>query len=464
MAVSVPGNSCGTCISPNTGCVLTTDKICYTGPILGKSGININDTVTTAIVKLNNTISTLYTVSNGISLDGSSNTDIEWGQPVGAVGNPAVLTVNREIPLGGKNVFFSGTGNLVIGANSTTDTTSRLQVNGPVAIYAAGAGTQQILKLNSAQTLATPFYEVFDSNGNLIYAVNTLTNGNLFLGANVGINNTTGNENVAIGVTGFGNVGCFTANTTGSQCVAIGGRALPVNTTGNQNIAVGDATLFSNTTGSRNLAFGQATLAFTTTNNDNIAFGVNAGHKSTANYDRCFLVGTSAYSNAVGGSDAIIIGNTAVGNVSATHGTGNIVLGNSACANSTLGNYNIIMGYFAHSSSTTLGDNNISLGNNSSFGASVANTTLIGYAMSTSASNICAIGRADQNVIIGQTTGITDGGAKLQIAGDVSTADPGAGIGKWKLGTVVTASSTLDTTRYVQISIGGVVVKLAVIQ
>jgi hypothetical protein len=45
----------------------------------------------------------------------------------------------------------------------------------------------------------------------------------------------------------------------------------------------------------------------------------------------------------------------------------------------------------------------------------------------------------------------------------IQTADPGLGAALWELGAVQTATSALDTTRYVQVSIGGVVVKLAVI-
>lgn len=61
---------------------------------------------------------------------------------------------------------------------------------------------------------------------------------------------------------------------------------------------------------------------------------------------------------------------------------------------------------------------------------------------------------AGENVLIAQD---------LQVSGSVNTGNPGAGAGIWKLGTVVAAASVLDATRYVQISIGGVVVKLAVI-
>jgi len=45
--------------------------------------------------------------------------------------------------------------------------------------------------------------------------------------------------------------------------------------------------------------------------------------------------------------------------------------------------------------------------------------------------------------------------------GEISSANPGSGIGRWKLGTLISAASTVNTTQYVQIMINGAVVKLA---
>lgn len=67
------------------------------------------------------------------------------------------------------------------------------------------------------------------------------------------------------------------------------------------------------------------------------------------------------------------------------------------------------------------------------------------------------------NVVLGVGTTATDNGAKLQVLGDVTTADPNSGVGKWKLGQVKSASVALDTTRYVEVNIDGTIVKLAVI-
>lgn len=55
------------------------------------------------------------------------------------------------------------------------------------------------------------------------------------------------------------------------------------------------------------------------------------------------------------------------------------------------------------------------------------------------------------------------GTGSVIISPAVSTSDPGSGAGLWKLGVVVVAASVLDATRYVETSINGVIVKLAVI-
>lgn len=45
----------------------------------------------------------------------------------------------------------------------------------------------------------------------------------------------------------------------------------------------------------------------------------------------------------------------------------------------------------------------------------------------------------------------------------LQTADPGAGVAPWRLGTVVAAAAAFDATRYVQVMINGVVVRLGVV-
>lgn len=79
----------------------------------------------------------------------------------------------------------------------------------------------------------------------------------------------------------------------------------------------------------------------------------------------------------------------------------------------------------------------------------------------------------DVNGIANNTTISVDDGAGQVIANAINglrssttirTADPGSGSADWRLGTVVVAASVLDATQYVEVMIGGVVLKLALIQ
>lgn len=64
------------------------------------------------------------------------------------------------------------------------------------------------------------------------------------------------------------------------------------------------------------------------------------------------------------------------------------------------------------------------------------------------------------NLLIGSSS---DTGQKLMVDGDIRTANPGNGAGAWQLGTVVVGASALDATQYVEVKIGGVVRKLALV-
>jgi hypothetical protein len=59
----------------------------------------------------------------------------------------------------------------------------------------------------------------------------------------------------------------------------------------------------------------------------------------------------------------------------------------------------------------------------------------------------------------------TAGNILFQITadGEIQTGDPGAGVGSWKLGTVIADTVALDTANYVEATIDGVTVKLAIV-
>lgn len=100
--------------------------------------------------------------NNGLSNSGS----IQLGQTVGASGNPATLINNREIPTGGFNTFFSGTGGLGIGTTSLVSG-NKLQINGNVGLANVRMGTLSTFTdaAVSAGTISTiPFISLYDAS------------------------------------------------------------------------------------------------------------------------------------------------------------------------------------------------------------------------------------------------------------------------------------------------------------
>lgn len=94
----------------------------------------------------------------------------------------------------------------------------------------------------------------------------------------------------------------------------------------------------------------------------------------------------------------------------------------------------------------------------------LANTAVGDGLLLDSANNAITSGSGASPIRIGLTAGENVIVARdMQIGGSVNTGSPGSGAGVWKLGIAVAAASVLDATRYVEVSIGGVVVKLAVI-
>jgi len=93
---------------------------------------------------------------------------------------------------------------------------------------------------------------------------------NTAFGPLVFLNNTTGFDDVAIGVS------ALSANTTGSKNVGVGHSALVFNTTGGNNTAIGYNANVNNTTGNNNVSLGYATLSTITTGGNNIGIGYQA--------------------------------------------------------------------------------------------------------------------------------------------------------------------------------------------
>src|SRR3989338_2687129 len=129
---------------------------------------------------------------------------------------------------------------------------------------------------------------------------------NTFMGTNAGSSNTTGYYNTFIGT----NAGYF--NTTGVQNTFMGTLAGYSNTTGYYNTLIGTNAGSSNTTGYYNTFMG--TIA---------GYYLADGSTSNQTSANSVFVGFDTKAAAVGGTNEIVIGYSAIGN-----GSNSVTLGN----------------------------------------------------------------------------------------------------------------------------------------
>ena len=146
------------------------------------------------------------------------------------------------------------------------------------------------------------------NNNNTALGVNVLqsavSGGNVAIGTNALIANTSGTDNVALGDNSLA------ANISGDRNMAIGSNTLDSNTTGTLNVAIGNATLAglvggsanigigfealkSQTTGSNNVGIGSQVLNQNISGSGNIAFGAKAGYNETGNNN--FYINNTEY-------------------------------------------------------------------------------------------------------------------------------------------------------------------------
>jgi hypothetical protein len=383
--------------------------------------------------------------NNGLSVLGGN---IQFGQTVGAVGNPAILLHNSEIPQGGFDIFYSGIGNSIFGR--TTSEGSKVQIQGSTGVNQSLLS----LKLSNSYTIATPVVLVKDSTDLLIFEARFPVNGGFtstFLGKNSGSHCTVNS------VTGIGE-DALAAVTTGTSNTAFGFRALRAVTTGLSNVAIGHASQGAMITGGRNITMGRTSLLNATIGDGNIVIGDSAQQECADGGSANVYIGFTT-GGAAQGSQNVAVGAGAMFYQNAISGltrpsTSNIAIGWRASFTVQLGTNNTVLGTSANVAGI-LGNNNILIGASTDSTSSITNTTLLGTGITTGLSNIAALSRGDQNTIIGVTNPTVDNGAKLQVAGDITTSAPTVGsIGKWKLGQF--DNTPITATGRVKINVDGV--------
>lgn len=205
--------------------------------------------------------------------------------------------------------------------------------------------------------------------------------GNVGIGANAMLSNTTGYDNTALGRY------ALKKNTIGYGHVAIGAHALENTTAGSANTAIGPFSQFNVTLGYNNTSIGKDTLYSATTGSANVVFG-----------------GFSARLLTTGSNNLIAGASTAI---ALTIGSHNVILGGGAMQSATSGSNNVVIGQQAGYKSgatpstanaiTTAGTNTF-VGAEAGFGSATqrSNSGCIGYQCYVDASNTFAIG--DENI------------------------------------------------------------------
>ncbi|MEA3449605.1 MAG: hypothetical protein U9Q85_01345 [Patescibacteria group bacterium] len=159
-----------------------------------------------------------------------------------------------------------------------------------------GIGTatpQYILDVNGDVNIASG--STYKINGQTVLSASSQL-GNVYLGRNVGVSNTTGSENVFIG-NDSGEL-----NTTGYRNTYLGSEAGDANTTGRDNVFVGSASAKSNDIGYQNVFVGKSSGELSGSSNNNIFLGYMAGYNETSS-NRLYITNsnTSATSTLIYG-------------------------------------------------------------------------------------------------------------------------------------------------------------------
>ena len=186
---------------------------------------------------------------------------------------------------------------------------------------------------------------------------------NIYIGQNTGLNCNL-SQNIFIGTSndpakGIGYNSQTIGPKIGNKNVFIGHDVGIDNTSGGGNIFLGDSAGSKNTTGLQNIYIGKNTgsQANTVSANYNIAIGYYAGYANTSGYEN-ILIGTEA-GKFLNESNQIFIGTRA--GASTTTGNNNIFIGYSAGSQVTTQQRNVVIGYNAMRSGTS--NNNVMIGN-----------------------------------------------------------------------------------------------------
>ena len=261
-------------------------------------------------------------------------------------------------------------------------------------------------------------------------AANTSGQANLFMGPSAGLSNVQGSSNIFLGY----QAGLKSVSTSDNVYIGVFAGSYA---TGTYNNFVGYGAGYNDTTGSNNNYFGTNSGQASGASNNNAFFGHQAGQNNTASNNSFFGSGAGT-TNVVGTQDCyfgINAGNKTNASFNSffgagagqfvTSGAGNTFMGNIAGVTITTGSSNTFIGG-SSGAGFTVESHNTLLGDQANGAAGAGNASAIGANAYVGASNSLVLGSingvngatADTNVGIGTTTP----NSTLQVDGSVSYA------------------------------------------
>jgi hypothetical protein len=394
------------------------DGIAYISPVSSRGG----------------STGTITGANNGLSVSSVNPALIVLGQNNNQAGGPATLISNRQIPMAGFNVAFTGAGRLIVNgaANPAGDAS-------PGVVFQVGGGdtslNNQVTGLTTVYSnlsSAEAFFQMIGSNTSILMM--TVRGTRAFTSFGVGAGGGTAinpsNSPQSTSAFGFNALASMSGGLVSQNNSAFGTNALRSLTVAIGNNAFGLNCLEQLSTGQENTAMGTGTAFNCLTDNQNSLFGNS-------------IMVTTGFA-AVNSNGATGSGNTMVG-----YNAGGLLGG-------------------TYTAVTTTFNNTIIIGNSSGVnteGTALSNTTIIGNQIYTNVSNIVMLGKTTQNVLIGAANNTADNGNRLQIAGKLNTGGAApltAGAGSWDFGNLVTAASAVSALHYLEVSVGGVLYKVCI--
>lgn len=222
-------------------------------------------------------------------------------------------------------------------------------------------------------------------------------------------------------------IGRNSTNASNTVLAICSGALASVDSSAVVSLAIGFEAAFSCVKSTNNVVLGHRAMKFHQANSAGNAYNVIIGTDAILNYtsnsglNRCTIIGDSTCrDNTAIGDDTVCVGNGA-GYIKTTFGQGNVILGGEACYSShasssvgaqnvfigykagyrgnsatTYGGGNVIIGAFAGTNPSSLGNDNIIIGNNGGADTGYSNQCRIGKIYNTTITSIHNVGISDQ--------------------------------------------------------------------